>query len=95
LTTWNQRGRKTTAAKNPNAARNTDPTDTVNARLRNSPSGTIGSEARDSTKMKPARMTSPSRISPPTDASVQSADCLFVSPTRIGTSAPVNSAAPR
>ena len=48
-TTWNQRGRNTTVAKKPNAARKTATTEMVNERFRNSSSGTIGSAVRDST----------------------------------------------
>ena len=79
-TTWYQRGRNTIAAKNPNAARKTEATDTVNARLRNSSSGTIGSAARDSTQMNPARTTSPRPISPPTAGSPQSSRLLVGQP---------------
>src|SRR4051812_49021683 len=93
-TTWSQRGRNTIAAKNPNDARKTDATDTVNARFRNRPSGTIGSAARDSQSTNSARITRPTRIRPPTVTSSHSAACLLVSPTRMGTRAPVNSAAP-
>ena len=82
-------------AKNPKAARKTAATDTVNDRLRKSPSGTIGSTARDSTTRKATRTRAPIPISPPTVGSPQSAACLLVNPTRIGINAPVNSAAPR
>ena len=94
-TTWNQRGRKTTAVKNPDAARNAAVTDTATARVRKRPSEMIGSAARVSTPMKIARMTAPSAISPTTDASVHAAVDLLVSPTRIGTNAAANSPAPR
>ncbi len=76
-------------------ARNTEPTETANARVRNSSSGTIGSAARDSIHTNAPSTSAPIRIRPPTVRSVQSADCLLVRPMRIGTSAPVNSAAPR
>ena len=94
MTTWNQRGRKTIAAKKPMAARNIAVTLPVNAGMRKSLSGTSGSWARLSTKMNAARTINPRTISPPTVGSVHSPDCLFVNPMRIGTSAPVRSAAP-
>ena len=93
-TTWNQRGRNTTAAKNPNAARNTEATEIVNDRLRNKPSVTMGSGARDSHSTKIAPMASPMRIRPPTQGSSQGREFLLVRPTRNGTSAAANRAAP-
>ena len=41
-TVWNQRGRKMTAPKNPNAAKNIAVTDTEKFRTRNKLRGTIG-----------------------------------------------------
>jgi hypothetical protein len=93
LTTWNQRGRNTTAARNPNDARKNAATEIVNERIRNSSSGTIGS--RHATRRPEHQpMIAPSTMSPPTVGSVQSAPCLLVSPIRMGTSAAVNNAAP-
>ena len=95
-TVWNQRGRKMTAPKKPNAARDIAITEIVNARIRNSASGTIGSGARDSIRMKITPKTSPIRISPPTDGSVQSRVGDFcVRPIRKGAIARANTPAPR
>ena len=94
ITTWNQRGRKTTVAKKPNAARKMAVTETVKERIRKVLSGTMGSGTRDSTNTKAARNAKPSRIRPPTLTSVQSAVCALVNPTRMGTSAAVKRAAP-
>jgi len=81
-------------AKKPNATRNIATTEIENDRLRKSPSGTIGSAARDSTKRKIRPNTSPTMISPPTFGSVHSPVCLFESPMRNGAIAAVNTAAP-
>jgi hypothetical protein len=93
-TTWNHCGRNTIAPKKPKAARNIEATEIVNVRLRKSWSRMIGSTARDSHHTNTAAMTSPSRISPPTQGSVHASSRLLLRPRRIGTSAAVNRPAP-
>ena len=95
-TVWNQRGRKITAPKKPNAARNIAATEIVKARTRKRLSGTIGSGTRDSIQTKITPKTRPSRIRPPTIGSVQSwVGDLLVRPTRNGAMARAKTAAPR
>src|SRR5207253_2579288 len=67
----------------------------VRSRVRKRPSGTIGSDARDSTQTKIAATASPRTMRPPTAGSPQLPVCLLVRPTRIGTRAPASTDAPR
>jgi hypothetical protein len=72
-------------------------TETVKARIRNSPSGTIGSATRDSIHTKSTPNASPSSMRPPTSGSLQSragGPDLLLRPTRKGAMARVNTTAP-
>ena len=84
-----------TAPKKPKAAKNIAVTETEKLRIRNRPSGTIGSAARDSIQMKTAVMRRPARIRPPTAGSVHSPVPLLVRPIRIRLIAAAKTAAPR
>ena len=90
--------------KKPKAARNIAATEIEKVRMRNRPSGTIGSATRDSIHTKIAANTRPIRMSPPTVGSAQPLATsapfsrwvppLFVRPMRNGAMASANTSAP-
>ena len=94
-TTWNQRGRKMIAPKNPKLTKKVARIEDTYVRFRQRSSGTIGSLARDSARTNNTLRARPIPMKPPTENVLQSPNCLLVKPTSRKPIAIVKIRAPR